>query len=78
MICVKNKVESKLDSMENIKKLQEEAVKYLQASRMQNDEKEMWFPLLLQMDENQLKRFIDMLKKENDEAVELYLTFLRS
>lgn len=78
MTCLKNKVESKLDSMENIKKLQEDAVKYLQSSRMQNDEKEMWLPLLLQMDENQLKKFIELLKKENNEAVDLYLSFLRS
>ena len=78
MTCLKNKVESKLDSMENIKKLQEDAVKYLQSSRMQNDEKEMWLPLLLQMDENQLKKFIELLKKENNEAVDVYLSFLRS
>lgn len=78
MTNLNHKINDNLGSLENIKKLQEEAVKYLQASRMQNDEKEMWFPLLLHMDENQLKKFIDMLKKENDEAIELYLKFLRS
>ena len=78
MTNLNHKINDNLGSLENIKKLQEEAVKYLQSSRMQNDEKEMWFPLLLHMDEGQLKNFIDMLKKENNEAIELYLTFLRS
>ena len=74
---MENKVNSELDSLENIKSLQVEAIKALQASRMRSDEKEMWFAMLPYMDEDQLKRFIALLKKENKEVVDLYFSFLK-
>jgi len=77
MTDLKHNVNSELDSLENIKTLQIEALKCLQASRMKSDEKEMWFAMLPYMDENQLKRFIDLLQKENKEVVDLYFSFLK-
>lgn len=74
---MENKVNSELDSLENIKTLQMEAIKALQTSRMRSDEKEMWFAMLPYMDEDQLKRFIALLKKENKEVVDLYFSFLK-
>lgn len=72
-----NKVNLELDSLENVKILQIEALKALQASRMKSDEKEMWFAMLPYMEEIQLKRFIDILQKENKEVVNLYFSFLQ-
>jgi len=72
-----NKVNLELDSLENVKILQIEALKALQASRMKSDEKEMWFAMLPYMEESQLKRFIDILQKENKEVVNLYFSFLQ-
>jgi len=77
MTNMKNRVNSELDSLENIKTLQVEAIKALQASRMKSDEKEMWFAMLPYMEESQLKRFIDLLQKENKEVVDLYFSFLK-
>ena len=76
MTDLKHKVNSELDSLENTKSLQIEAIKCLQASRMKSDEKEMWFALIPNMDENQLKRFVDLLQRENKEVVNLYFSFL--
>lgn len=72
-----NNVNSKLNSLEKIKSLQIEAIQYLQASRMKNDEKEMWFAMLPHMDEDQLQRFVALLEKENKEVVNLYFSFLK-
>lgn len=77
MTDLNNKVNAELDSLENVKSLQVEALQCLQASRMKNDEKEMWFAMLPYMDENQLKRFIDLLQKENKEVIDLYFSFLK-
>jgi len=77
MTKIKNKVNSELDSLENIKTLQIEALKVLQASRMKSDEKEMWFAMLPYMDKSQLTRFIDLLQKENKEVINLYFSFLK-
>ena len=74
---MENKVNSELDSLENIKSLQVEAIMALQASRMRSDEKEMWFAMLPYMDEDQLKRFIKLLQKENKEVVDLYFSLLK-
>lgn len=78
MADLKNKVNAELDSLENIKSLQVEALQSLQASRMKSDEKEMWFAMLPYMEESQLKRLIALLQKENKEVVELYFSFLKS
>ncbi len=78
MTDLKNKVNAELDSLENIKGLQMEALKCLQASRMKSDEKEMWFAMLPYMEESQLKRLIVLLQKENKEVVDLYFSFLKS
>jgi hypothetical protein len=77
MTNMNNKVNLELDSLENVKILQIEALKALQASRMKSDEKEMWFAMLPYMEESQLKRFIDILQKENKEVVNLYFSFLQ-
>lgn len=77
MTNMNNKVNLELDSLENVKILQIEALKALQASRMKSDEKEMWFAMLPYMEEIQLKRFIDILQKENKEVVNLYFSFLQ-
>lgn len=77
MTNIKSKVNSELDSLENTKTLQIEALKALQASRMKSDEKEMWFAMLPYMEEDQLKRFIDLLQRENKEVVALYFSFLK-
>ena len=77
MTNLKNKVNSELDSLENVKSLQIEAIQCLQASRMKNDEKEMWFAMLPYMEESQLKRLIHLLQKENKEVVDLYFSFLK-
>ena len=78
MTNLENKVNSELDSLESIKTLQIEALKCLQASRMRSDEKEMWFAMLPYMEENQLKRLINLLQKENKEVIDLYFSFLQS
>lgn len=72
-----NKVNAELDSLENIKSLQIEALQCLQASRMKSDEKEMWFAMLPYMEEGQLRRLIALLQKENKEVVDLYFSFLK-
>ena len=77
MSDLKNKVNVELDSLENIKSLQVEAIQSLQASRMKSDEKEMRFAMLPYMEENQLKRLIALLQKENKEVVDLYFSFLQ-
>ena len=77
MTNINNKVNLELDSLENVKILQIEALKALQASRMKSDEKEMWFAMLPYMEESQLRRFIDILQKENKEVVNLYFSFLQ-
>lgn len=77
MTNINNKVNFELDSLENVKILQIEALKALQASRMKSDEKEMWFAMLPYMEESQLRRFIDILQKENKEVVNLYFSFLQ-
>lgn len=78
MTNLENKVNSELDSLESIKTLHVEALKCLQASRMRSDEKEMWFAMLPYMEENQLKRLINLLQKENKEVIDLYFSFLQS
>lgn len=78
MTDLKNKVNAELDSLENVKSLQIEALQCLQASRMKSDEKEMWFAMLPYMEESQLKRLIALLQKENKEVVDLYFSFLKS
>ena len=78
MTDLKNKVNAELDSLENIKSLQIEALQSLQASRMKSDEKEMWFAMIPYMEEDQLKRLIALLQKENKEVVDLYFSFLKS
>lgn len=77
MTNIKNKVNKELDSLENIKSLQIEALKSLQASRMKSDEKEMWFAMLPYMEEDQLRRLVALLQKENKEVVDLYFSFLK-
>ncbi|MBR2158242.1 hypothetical protein IJ913_02355 [bacterium] len=71
-----NNINSKLNSFEKTKELQIEAIQYLQASRMKNDEKEMWFAMLPYMDNEQLQRFVALLNKENKEVVNLYFSYL--
>lgn len=78
MVNLKNKVNTELDSLERVKSLQIEAIQCLQASRMKNDEKEMWFAMLPYMEESQLKRLIHLLQEENKEVVNLYFSFLKS
>ncbi len=77
MTNIKNKVNKELDSLENIKSLQIEALKSLQASRMKSDEKEMWFAMLPYMEEDQLRRLVALFQKENKEVVDLYFSFLK-
>lgn len=77
MTDLKNKLESKLDSLENNKSMQVKALQCLQASRMRTDEKKMRFAMLPYMDDDQLKRFVELLQKENMEVIDLYLSFLK-
>lgn len=77
MTNINNKVNKELDSLENIKSLQIEALQGLQASRMKSDEKEMWFAMLPYMEEEQLRRLITLLQKENKEVVDLYFSLLK-
>ena len=69
-------IKGKLNSLENIKVLQAEALQYLQVSRMKNDEKKMWFAMLPYMTQEQLEKLIGILKKETEEVANLYISLL--